>query len=82
MTVFEAWLKGCEENNTRLYCLAGQGDTALYKTQSWNEVKHNFFGDAPVYHVWIKGKCEAAITDYISAHALYKRRVKEVTRSE
>ena len=78
MTVFECWVKGCELNDTKLWCLEGKGDTALYKTQKWHELNHNYLGDTPVFHVWINGKCEASVTDYQAAYELYQRRVKEI----
>ena len=78
MSIFECWVKGCEMNNTNLYCLEGKGDTALYKTQTWKEMNHNYHGNTPVFHVWIKGKCEHSGTDYKAAYDLYQRRVKEV----
>ena len=82
MTLFEAWVKGNELNNTELWCLEGKGDTALYKTQSKHEVNHNYIGDAPVFHVWIKGKCVASITDYKAAYDLYQSRVGELQKEE
>ena len=82
LSIFECWVKGNELNNTDLWCLEGKGDTALYKTQTKHEVNNNYYGDTPVFHVWIKGKCELSTTDYQAAVALYQRRVEEVSDSE
>jgi hypothetical protein len=82
LSIFECWVKGNELNNTDLWCLEGEGDTALYKTQSKHEVNNNSIGDTPVYHVWIKGKCVSSITDYKAAYDLYQSRVKEISNGE
>ena len=78
LSIFECWVKGNELNKTDLWCLEGKGDTALYKTQTKHEVNNNYYGDTPVFHVWIKGKSELSTTDYQAAVALYQRRVKEL----
>ena len=78
LSIFEYWVKGCELNNTDLWCLEGEGDTALYKTQSWKLVNNNYYGNTPVYHVWINGKCEISVTDYQAAYGLYQRRIQEL----
>ena len=78
LSIFECWVKGNELNKTDLWCLEGEGDTALYKTQTKHEVNHNYYGNIPVFHVWIKGKSECSTTDYQAALALYQRRVKEL----
>lgn len=72
MTQFELWLKGCEENGTRLYCLEGKGETGLYKTQSWHLVKNNYFGDSPVYHVWVDGDRKCSILSYSTAMRIWR----------
>ena len=76
LSIFECWVKGNELNNTDLWCLEGEGDTTLYKTQTKHEVNNNFYGDTPVFHVWIKGKCELSTTDYQAAVSKYRSMVE------
>lgn len=78
MTIFDYWVKGCELNNTDLWCLEGEGDTALYKTQNRYEANHNTMGTTPVFHVWIKGKCKCSTTNYEEAYEVYQNRIKEL----
>lgn len=78
-TQFELWLKGCEINNTLLYCLDGKGDTGFYKTISTYEYNHNYYFDTPVYHVWIKGKFITACANFYSALATWNNRCEELT---
>ena len=48
MTNFDLWVKGCEENKTKVFEL----EPGLYKT--WNEYLsgNNYYRTSPVYHVW------------------------------
>ena len=64
---FDLWLKGCEVNNTILYCLEGSGDTGLYKLQKQYEYKNNYFYENPVYIGWVKGKQVCACGNYLEA---------------
>ena len=74
MTNFALWVKGCEINKIELYCLEGDGDTGLYETKSKYLYKHNYYYNSPVFHVWIKGKCEFSGLDYLTAQRLYAKR--------
>lgn len=73
MTSFECWVKGCEENNTKLFCLDGEGQTGFYKCQSWKLINNNYYGDVPTFHVWVEGKWVATSTIYESALALWEK---------
>lgn len=74
MTNFELWVKGCETNKTELYCLEGDGDTGLYETKSKYLHEHNYYYNGPVFHVWIRGKCEYSGPDYLKAHRVYSNK--------
>lgn len=76
MSIFDLWVKGCEINKTLLYRLEGNKDTALYKTISQHLVKHNFYYDTPVYHVWVKGKRLIATTSYLEAYHKWESATK------
>ncbi len=57
-------------------------EPGLYKSQSWHEVRNNFFGDTPVYQVFdSSGKRLFASTNYISAFKFWTGRVRELHRS-
>ena len=71
MDKFDYWLKGCEQNGTEVWCLEGEGKTALYKLQRKVLVKNNYFNDVPTFHVWIKGEWLTATTDYQGALAVW-----------
>ena len=77
MANFELWLKGCEELNTKIYPLAGSGDTGLYKVWSEYQARNSYFNCPPVFQVWIAGKREVVTQNYIDAHAYYKSRMRE-----
>lgn len=79
LSIFECWVKGNELNNTDLWCLEGEGDTALYKTQNRYDAHHNTMGTTPVFHVWINGKCVCSTINYQEAVSVYQRRVEEVS---
>ena len=70
---FELWLKGCEINKTELYCLEGEGDTGMYKTQSKRLVGHNYYGDVSTYHVWVAGKNIVSTTNYYDAIGIWNK---------
>ena len=80
LSIFDCWVAGCELNKTDLWCLEGEGDTALYKTQSKHMVNNNSIGDTPVFHVWIKGKCKLSTTDYKQAYEKYERELEELKK--
>ena len=82
MCTFELWVKGCEINHTKVYRLEGEGDTAVYKTQSDYKYKHNRYKTSPIYHVWIRGVCVVVIQDYEKAIEIYYKRLKAVERKE
>ena len=49
-------------------------ERGLYKSQSWYEVRNNYFGDAPVYQVFDRsGKRIFASTNYMSAVEFWKK---------
>lgn len=75
---FELWIRDCEINNTELWQLEGDGDTALYKTTKQYKYKYNFYYETPVFHVWIKGKCVTSTTNYQEAYSIYKNRIEEL----
>ena len=68
---FSIWLRGCEINGTKVYCLEGEGETGLYKVWKEYEYKHNYYNDVATYHVWIKGHWLTATTNYQSALAMW-----------
>lgn len=67
MTNFQMWVNACEEFKTIIYCLEGEGDTALYKTTKEHIINNARFYDTPVFHVWIHGKKVLTTMDYIEA---------------
>lgn len=85
MSQFDLWLKSCEENGTRLYCLDGSGDTGLYKLQTRHMVGNYEYGDSPVYMTWIHGKRLAATINYQAAYTVweaYKRKLERRDKCE
>ena len=79
---FSLWLKGCEINNTEVYCLDGKGDSGFYKTQSKYMAKWNYYNTTPVYHVWVNGERIAATTNYCSALATWNNHKMEAVHNE
>lgn len=73
MNQFELWLKGCEMNDTILYCLEGSGDTGLYKLTGIYLYCNNYFNKDPVYAVWINGKMICCIRSYLEAWQIYQK---------
>ena len=74
MTDFELWVKGCEINNTWLYCLAGGGDTGLYKLSKQYMVNNVYYRENPVYIGWVSGKQVCATLSYKEAHDIWESR--------
>lgn len=69
-STFELWVKGCEINGTKLYCLEGKDGTALYQLVGEYEYKYNIFRNVS-YQVWEKGKCICVTTNSIAAYQVW-----------
>ena len=70
LTTYDAWLKGCEINNTRLYRLKDcdcMQETGLYKLTSEYMVRGHAYFRTPVYVVWWNGKQVLYSTNYVEA---------------
>lgn len=80
--IFNLWIKGCELNNTLIYLLEGNNDTALYKTTKTYEICNNYYNETPIYHVWICGKWIIATTNYAEAYKLWHSRKFEINKQE
>lgn len=72
MNNFDLWINGCKINNTNIYLLKGEHDTALYKCCKSYVANHVIYQVTPVYIVWINGKQICATTNYQSALNSYK----------
>ena len=71
-SIFRMWADSFRGSETKLFLLEGDGETGLYKSQTW----HNGQGDSPVYHVWIDGKCKCAILNYREAYEIFRKNFK------
>ncbi len=79
MTTFELWVKGCNEFDTEIYRMDGEGDTGLYVTKQPYEYGNSIYYKAPIYHVWIEGHNEISTTALYEAQARwmeYKNKTK------
>ena len=66
MSAFELWLKACQEFNTKIYPLEGEGDHALYKSWRDYEYKWNYYHLQVTFHVWY-GHLHECYLDYQTA---------------
>ena len=82
-SIFELWVSSFAGTDTQLFKLQGADtpETGLYQTRHSFEVKHNFYSDTPVYHVWVRGKWIRATTNYQEAVKSFEAEVKKITEA-
>ena len=79
-TNFELWVKGCQENNTKIYELEECNNIFYYKT--WREFlyKNNFYNIDVYFHVWNKNTDKHIYCgcNYIDGYKIYEKETRKL----
>lgn len=73
MTDFDFWVKACEENRTKIWCLAGFRGDGLYSTWNEYECRNDYFRKTQIYHVWIGGRRIYCGMSYTAAYEAWRK---------